>query len=107
MSPATLKPFAILVLYFMMYQFSGVNTITFYAVEIISQTGIQANKYALTIILGVFRLVFTVIACIAMRKCGRRPLTFISGNYTNKLVDIVLIRGFSICTFIQHFSIRL
>lgn len=81
MSPATLKPFGILVLYFMMYQFSGVNTITFYAVEIISQTGISANKYALTIILGVLRLLFTVIACIAMRKCGRRPLTFISGNY--------------------------
>lgn len=79
MSPATLKPFAILVLYFMMYQFSGVNTITFYAVEIISQTGTTMDKYSLTILLGVFRLVFTIIACVAMRKVGRRPLTFISG----------------------------
>lgn len=89
MSPATLKPFAILVLYFMMYQFSGVNTITFYAVDIISQTGIAANKFVLTIILGVCRLIFTVVACIAMRKCGRRPLTFISGKYNSKLAYLI------------------
>lgn len=33
----------------------------------------------LTIILGVLRFVFTIVACIAMRSCGRRPLSFISG----------------------------
>lgn len=37
------------------------------------------NKYLATIILGIVRLVFTIAACIALRKCGRRPLTFISG----------------------------
>lgn len=34
LKPSTLKPFGILYLYFLIYQFSGVNTITFYAVEI-------------------------------------------------------------------------
>lgn len=32
--PASLKPLSILVLYFLIYQFSGVNSITFYAVEV-------------------------------------------------------------------------
>ena len=34
LQPAALKPFFILMLYFLIYQFSGVNPITFYAVEI-------------------------------------------------------------------------
>lgn len=79
LSPSTLKPFGILFLYFMMYQFSGVNAITFYAVEIFQDSGTTMNKYMCTILLGVVRLICTIIACIILRKCGRRPLTFISG----------------------------
>ncbi|CAD7076969.1 unnamed protein product [Hermetia illucens] len=79
LSPTTLKPFGILVLYFMMYQFSGVNTITFYAVEIFRDSGTTMNTYTCTILLGVVRLIFTIVACISLRRCGRRPLTFISG----------------------------
>lgn len=63
-----------------MYQFSGVNTITFYAVEIFQDTGTTMNKTTCTIMLGVVRLLFTIIACIAMRRFGRRTLTFVSGN---------------------------
>lgn len=78
MSPSALKPFGILFLYFMMYQFSGVNTITFYAVEIFRDTGTSWDKNTCAIILGVVRLVFTIVGCVAMRSCGRRPLSFIS-----------------------------
>lgn len=80
LSPATMKPFAILTIYFGMYQFSGVNTITFYAVEIFQDTGTTMNKTTCTIMLGIVRLVFTIIACVAMRKFGRRTLTFVSGS---------------------------
>lgn len=79
LEPACLKPFAILVTYFMMYQFSGVNTITFYAVSIFQETGSTMDKYTCTIMLGVVRLFFTVVGCVALRRFGRRPLTFISG----------------------------
>lgn len=77
--PSCLKPFGILTLYFMMYQFSGVNTITFYAVEIFQDSGTTMDKYTCTIMLGVVRFVFTILAAILLRRCGRRPLTFISG----------------------------
>lgn len=64
----------------MMYQFSGVNTITFYAVSIFQETGTKMNKYTCTILLGGIRLIFTIVACIAMRRLGRRSLTFVSGT---------------------------
>lgn len=79
LAPSCLKPFGILVIYFMMYQFSGVNTITFYAVEIFKDSGTQMDKNTCTIILGSLRFFFTIIACISLRRCGRRPLSFISG----------------------------
>lgn len=79
LAPSCLKPFAILVIYFMMYQFSGVNTITFYAVEIFQNSGTQMDKYTCTIVLGALRFFFTIVACISLRRCGRRPLSFVSG----------------------------
>lgn len=39
------------------------------------------NNYLATVILGVVRLIFTIVACISLRRCGRRPLTMISGNF--------------------------
>lgn len=79
MAPSCLKPFAILVIYFMMYQFSGVNTITFYAVDIFRESGTTLDYNLCTIILGALRFFFTIVACISLRRCGRRPLSFISG----------------------------
>lgn len=55
LSPAALKPFTILVLYFMMYQFSGVNTITFYAVEVFKVSGTTWDSNTCTIFMGVVR----------------------------------------------------
>lgn len=79
LAPSCLKPFFILVVYFMLYQFSGVNTITFYAVEIFQDSGADMDKYTATIILGTLRFLFTIVGCVALRRCGRRPLSFISG----------------------------
>lgn len=76
---STLKPFGILFTYFLIYQFSGVNPVTFYAVEVFEESGADMNKNIATVILGVVRLISTIIACIALRRCGRRPLTMISG----------------------------
>lgn len=58
--------------------------VTFYAVEIFEDSGTTMNKTTCTIMLGVVRLIFTIIACISMRKFGRRQLTFVSGNYERK-----------------------
>lgn len=78
-SPSTLKPFTILAIYFFVYQWCGVNTITFYAVGVFEASGASSDKYWLTISMGIIRVIFTVIGCILCRRCGRRMMTFISG----------------------------
>lgn len=45
------------------------------------------NKYLATVIMGVVRLLATIAACIALRRCGRRPLTMISGTLLSEKVD--------------------
>ncbi|KAL4710577.1 hypothetical protein ACJJTC_008979 [Scirpophaga incertulas] len=78
LSPSALKPFSILAVYFFLYQWCGVNTITFYAVEVFEASGAMLDKYWLTISVGIIRVLFTVLGCILCRRCGRRPLTFVS-----------------------------
>lgn len=78
LDPSCLKPFVILILYFLIYQFSGVNPVTFYAVEIFKDAGADVNKKVAAVIMGVVRLIFTVVSCIMIKEMGRRPLTFIS-----------------------------
>jgi SP family facilitated glucose transporter-like MFS transporter 8 len=79
LAPSSLKPFGILVVYFLLYQWSGVNAITFYAVEIFKESGTNMDANTATIILGLIRFLFTIVACIMLRRMGRRPLSFISG----------------------------
>ncbi|XP_026328667.1 facilitated trehalose transporter Tret1-like isoform X2 [Hyposmocoma kahamanoa] len=78
MSPSAMKPFIILALYFLIYQWCGINTITFYAVQIFEFSGTSMDKYWATMSLGVLRLISTVAGCIMCRRFGRRPLTFVS-----------------------------
>lgn len=78
LKPSALKPFCLLFLYFLIYQWSGTNVITFYAVEIFKDSGAGLNKYLAAVILGIVRLVSTIVACVLCRRCGRRPLTMVS-----------------------------
>lgn len=78
LKPNALKPYALLFLYFLIYQFSGTNVLTFYAVEIFNDSGTTMNKYLAAVILGIVRLLSTIVACILCRRSGRRPLTMVS-----------------------------
>jgi hypothetical protein len=45
--PSSIKPFIILSLYFLIYQFSGVNPVTFYAVEVFKVNSFISNFFFL------------------------------------------------------------
>ena len=78
LKPNAVKPFLILLLYFLIYQWTGTNAVTFYTADIFRDSGTTINKFLATVIIGIVRLLSTILACILCRQCGRRTLTMVS-----------------------------
>lgn len=75
-----LKPLAIINVFFITTQFCGVNAITFYSVSIMQDTiGDGLDNYVAMLIIDGIRVAVSVLACVLLRKCGRRPLAILSG----------------------------
>lgn len=76
-------PLIILSVYFATLQFSGVNAVIFYTVTILKDSlGANINEYVATLVIDAVRLVAALIACVAVKNVGRRPLTIFSGSST-------------------------
>ncbi|KAL0859388.1 hypothetical protein ABMA27_010578 [Loxostege sticticalis] len=82
-SPELIKPLFIMILFFITCQFSGVNAIAFYSIEIVEKAvGSGLNHYLVMLIIDAVRVVMSVVACVICKMYGRRPLCFISGIWT-------------------------
>lgn len=76
-----LKPLAIIVVFLVSTQLTGVNSIAFYSVAIIQETvGGGLNEYTAMLVVDGVRVIASLISCILLRKIGRRPLALISGT---------------------------
>ncbi|CAH0731715.1 unnamed protein product, partial [Brenthis ino] len=82
-SPELLKPLFIMIAFFVTCQFSGVNAVAFYSIEIIEKAvGKGIDHYVAMLAIDSLRTVMSVVACITCKKYGRRPLCMISGVFT-------------------------
>ncbi|CAK1595655.1 unnamed protein product [Parnassius mnemosyne] len=82
-SPELLKPLAIMIIFFVTCQFSGVNAIAFYSIEIVEKAvGKGIDHYVAMLIIDALRTVMSVVACVVCKQYGRRPLCLISGIWT-------------------------
>lgn len=72
------KPFFVMIVFFFVMQFSGVNAVAFYTVTILTDVGSGLDAFLATNIIGIVRVVMSVVACILARWFGRRPLSVIS-----------------------------
>lgn len=82
-SPELIKPLFIMILFFMTCQFSGVNAVAFYSIEIVEKAvGKGLDHYLVMLIIDALRVGMSVVACIICKQYGRRPLCFISGIWT-------------------------
>ncbi|XP_050545320.1 facilitated trehalose transporter Tret1-like [Daktulosphaira vitifoliae] len=78
-----LEPLVVLVTFFFVQQFSGVNAVAFYSVTLLRRISPELNEYYSTIALDVIRLAVSILACCLTRKFGRRPLAVISAAGTS------------------------
>lgn len=79
-NPSFYRPLITVLIFFFTMQWAGVNAIVFYSIDILKNTVKTGfNQYLAMIIIDIVRLTMSFVACIAMMKCGRRPLAMISG----------------------------
>lgn len=103
-----LKPLTIIVVFLAATQFTGVNAITFYCVSIMqSAVGGDFNEYTAMLIVDALRVVASLVACILLRRMGRRPLALTSGiGCTISLLSLALFTFLQkIHTTFPHYSI--
>lgn len=82
-SPELIKPLFIMIVFFITCQFSGVNAVAFYSIEIIEKAvGKGIDHYVAMLAIDLLRTVMSVVACVTCKKYGRRPLCLISGVFT-------------------------
>jgi hypothetical protein len=84
--PEFFKPLSIILFFFFVMQFSGVNSVAFYTVSLMkSITGSNGNgnEYFSMILIDTVRVLASFIACILLKLCYRRTLMIVSGIGTS------------------------
>lgn len=77
--PQVYKPFFIMNMFFFFQQFSGIFVVIFYAVEVVRNSGIDVDPFLVSIMIGLIRLLFTMLAAWSSKHYGRRPTAIVSG----------------------------
>lgn len=76
--PELFRPLMISVCIMIFQQFSGINAVMFYTVDIFKSAGLENSEFA-TVLVGAVQVAATLVACILMDRMGRRRLLIIAG----------------------------
>lgn len=74
-----LKPLFIIVMFIILLNISGTYLIVYYALDIISQVGLEASKSSLSIYLSLIRLIVTIAFCFIFMRVQRRRFFLFAG----------------------------
>jgi len=77
--PEAYKPLLIINVFFFFQQASGIFVVISYTVTIVMETGVQVDSYLVTVLIGVSRIVMSIVISYASKRYGRRLLCNISG----------------------------
>lgn len=76
---AVLKPLFIITAFIALFNISGTYPIVYYALDIISQVGLEASKESIAIYLSLIRLIVTVGFCVIFMRVQRRSFYLFAG----------------------------
>jgi hypothetical protein len=76
--PELYKPFAIMVSFFAIQQFSGVFVIFVYAAQFSVEAGVAIDEFLSAVMIGLIRCVTTVLIAFISDKYGKKPPTIVS-----------------------------
>ena len=71
---STLKAFIIIMVLFLVFQFSGINAVMFYATSIFIESGISLNPFLASIILSIIEVFATIFSASIVDRFGRVAL---------------------------------
>ncbi|XP_075229974.1 trehalose transporter 1-like protein [Lycorma delicatula] len=77
-----LRPLFIMLVFFVIQQWSGVNAVIYYSVFILSTTSSNVNEYLSTAIIDILRVFMSTVTCILLKKFNRRSLALFSSIST-------------------------
>lgn len=95
--PESYKPLLIMNGFFLFQQLTGTFVVIFYAVAVVHEAGVTTDPFVVAVLIGITRLIFTIVAAWMSRKFGRRPTALISG--TGMTISLMVLATH---LFIQH-----
>lgn len=81
--PEFFKPLGIILFFFFVMQFSGVNSVAFYTVSLMKSVTGPGKEYLSMLLIDTVRVFSSFIACILLKLCYRRTLVLVSGLGTS------------------------
>ncbi|XP_075972268.1 facilitated trehalose transporter Tret1-like [Anticarsia gemmatalis] len=107
--PEFYKPLLIMTVFFIICQLSGVNVVCAYTTEMMKELmGHSTNSsytYAAMLSIDVLRCVSLAVACVLLRRSGRRPMALFSGVFTSlSLISLALYLYLHNVNVIHHMS---
>lgn len=101
--PEFYKPLVIMTVFFIMTQLSGVNVISAYTPEMMSELiGNDKNSYAAMLSIDILRCVCLFVACLLLKSRGRRPMAMISGIFTS--LSLIILAMYMYSVDVNHLS---
>lgn len=79
-APTVYKPFILSILLMLFQQFSGVNAVLFYTVQIFESAKSSLDSVLATILVSIVQVIATLASSLLMDRAGRKPLLMVSGG---------------------------
>lgn len=106
LSAVTIKPFFLLVVIFMLQELSGIYSILFYTISFFEKANMDVNQYIVSIIVGVLRLIMSIVAAILINLVGRKKLLSLSslGMFLSLSAAAIYLKVFEINTDLANIA---